>query len=296
MRRLRSERAPAGSRLAIATSLAPGLVLFVVFYLVAIGTLAATAFTDWSLRGATFVGVDNFAVLVGDDRFWMAVRNTGFFIVASLVIEIPMATMVALVLARAVHGWRIMRVLLFLPNMMSPAALGLVFLFVFNARFGLINGALRAIGLDGLARDWLYDVDTAIFAVAATRVFTFGLYVILILNEIHSLPPEIQEAAQLDGADGWKREWWITLPLVRPVVATCTLLSVLGSLAVFEGVYVMTRGGPADQTITLGVYSYLAYSRGDWGLANAVGLVMLVTGAVLILLIRRLGRMEHSDR
>lgn len=282
--------------MAIASSLAPGLALYATFFLVPIGTLVATAFTDWSLHGVRFVGLDNFTAVLGDETFWLAARNTGTYILAAICIQVPLATVVALVLARRIRGWRLARLLLFLPNMMSGAALGLVYVFVFNPRFGLVSALLRATGLDGLARDWLFDVDTAIWAVTSTWVFSIGLYVILILTEIQSLPPEVHEAAALDGASTLQREWRITVPLIRPVVGTCALLAVLFTLSYFDGVYVMTGGGPADQTATLSLYGYRAYGDGDWGLANAVGALILATGTALILLVRRVARLEQSDR
>jgi raffinose/stachyose/melibiose transport system permease protein len=291
-----SERAPRGSRLPILLSVLPGLALFGTFFVTAFGALIATAFTNWSLAGTQYVGFDNFRSMFHDDQFWMALRNTGVFVLAANIIQIPLATVVALILGHGIRGWRVMRVLVFLPNMMSPAAIALVYTFVLNPRFGLLNAALGHVGLDQLRHDWLSDVDTALWSVIGTWVFSVGLFALLILNEIQGLPPEVLEAAQLDGASRRQRAWHITVPLIRPVLATCMLLASLAALAYFEGVYVMTGGGPADHTMTLGLYSYLAYSRGEWGYANAVGLFMLGVGAAVILLIRRLGRTEESDR
>lgn len=282
--------------LAIAVSLAPGLVLFVSFFLVPTVVVVATSFSDWSSTGASFIGLENFSAVFDDRQFWYAARNTGFFVSAAVLVQIPLATLVALVLARRIRGWKVVRTLLFLPNMMSGAALGLLYVFAFNPRFGLVNGILRTFGLDDLTRDWLFDVDTAIWAVTSTWVFSIGLYVILILTEIHALPHEVHEAAQLDGATTLQREWHITVPLIRPVLGTCFLLAVLFTLSYFDGVFVMTGGGPADRTTTLVLYGYQAYSRGEWGRANAVGSVILVAGTLLILLVRRMGRLEVSER
>lgn len=290
------EKVSRGNRVPVLVSVLPGLALFVTFYVIAMGTLVTTAFTDWSVNSIRFVGLDNFTEFLTDGRFWMAVRNTAFFIAAALLVQIPVATMVALTLARRIRGWKTIRALLFLPNMISGAALGLVYVFVFNPRFGLVNAAMDAVGLGGLTRDWLADTGTALFAVTATWVFNIGLFVILILAEIHSLPREVGEAAQVDGANRVQHTWWITLPLIRPVVATCALLAALAALAQFDSVYVMTGGGPADRTLTVGLYSYDSYMTGDWGPANAVGLFILMVGVLLILLVRQLGRTEHATR
>lgn len=284
------------SPLVVAASLAPGVILFTAFFVVPIGMVLSTSLTDWSARSLDFVGFENFDEILSDERFWRAALNTLFYVTAALLVQVPLATVVALVLSRRVRGWKFMRTLLFLPNMMSGAALGLVYIFVFNPRYGLLNGLLRAIGWDDLTRDWLYDLDSAIWAVTSTWVFSIGLYVILIMTDILSLPPEIHEAAELDGASVTRRELLITLPLIRPVLGTCALLALLFTLSYFDGVYVMTGGGPADRTATLALYGYRAYTAGNWGEANAVGSLILILGVALIVLVRWLGRLEVSDR
>ncbi len=293
---MKLERAPRGQRVAIALSIAPGVVLFITFYLIAMALLIVAAFTNWSVREMSFVGVDNFQFFLQDHRFWLALRNTALFTLAPILITVPLATLVALILARKIRGWQGIRLALFLPYMVPAAATAFIFVVIFNARFGLLNGLLRAVGLDDLARDWLHDVTTALPAVIVIGLFNIGFYAVLMLAEIQSIPREYYEAAQLDGANRGEREWHITVPLLRNVIATCCLLSALGALGAFEGIYILTRGGPADETMTLGLYGYLAYTRGEWGLANAIGLFTLVLGIAVILVVRRVGRLEESNR
>ena len=125
---------------------------------------------------------------------------------------------------------------------MSYAALALVYVTFYNPRYGLLNQLLSALGFDG-SRDWLFDVDTALPAVAATWVFTAGVVMILVMAEIEAIPAEIDQLAPVDGASRWQLTRHITLPLLRNVVGVCLILVLLGTLAYFDGVYIMTGAG-----------------------------------------------------
>jgi raffinose/stachyose/melibiose transport system permease protein len=179
--------------------------------------------------------------------------------------------------------------------MVSGAALGLVFAFVYNPRYGLLNSLLAPLGLVEPDRDWLFDLTTALPAVAGTYVFLIGMFVVLILTEILSMPQEVQEAATVDGASTFQRHLRITVPLLRQVLGTCVLLGVLASVAFFDTVYVLTAGGPGDATITLGLYTFRAYNEGTWGMANAAGTLMIVAGVMVILVVRRVFRFGEGD-
>jgi raffinose/stachyose/melibiose transport system permease protein len=207
---------------------------------------------------------------------------------------VPVGVTAAVILARRVRGWRLLRTLFFLPNVVSYAALALVYVTFYNPRYGLLNQLLSALGFDG-SRDWLFDVDTALPAVAATWVFTAGVVMILVMAEIEAIPAEIYESARVDGASRWQLTRHITLPLLRNVVGVCLILVLLGTLAYFEGVYIMTGGGPADRTLTLSLYAFQEYSNSDWGYANAIGVVLIAAGLLGILLLRHMFRLGERD-
>jgi raffinose/stachyose/melibiose transport system permease protein len=197
------------------------------------------------------------------------------------------------VIARRPRGWRALRALVFLPYMISGAAVALVFTVVYNPRFGLLNAIFESLGLPG-DTDWLFSGSTSRWAVAATFAFTIGFAAIVVSAEIASFPSELFEAAEIDGAGVLKQQLYLTLPLLRNVIGTLVLLSILGNLAAFDIVYILTNGGPADGTATLILYAYRAYIAGDWGLANAVGVVVVALGLVLILGVRRLFRIGEE--
>lgn len=278
---------------AIALSLAPACLLFLVFFAIPLVVLIATSFTDWSGRSIDFAGLDNFTRIATDPVFWKAIENTVFYCAIGVLVQVPLGTFVGIVLAARPRGWRLMRAAVFIPYMISGTAIAMVFTVVYNPRYGLLNVVLGGLGLTG-DTDWLFSVGTARWAVAATFAFTIGFAAVLVSAEMGSIPPEVYEAAQLDGAGLLKKHLYISLPMLRNVLGTLVLLSVIGNLAAFDTVYILTAGGPADSTATLMVYGYRAYIAGDWGLANAIGSVVVLLGLILIVGIRRLFRIGEA--
>ncbi|WP_175476999.1 carbohydrate ABC transporter permease [Ruania alba] len=278
----------------ILLSLLPAVVLFCVFFAVPLVVLVGTAFTDWSGAQLAFVGFDNFARLAGDPVFVKVVGNTLFYLAASVVVQVPLGVAVGIVLATKVPGWRAFRTVLFIPFVISGAAYALIFSMFYNPRFGLLNNLLVPLGLP--QRDWLYETGTARWAIAGTFVFILGFVIVVTMAEIASIPAELYEAAEVDGATGWQRETRITLPLLRNAIGTCVLVRLLADIGMFDLVFILTAGGPDDTTATLALYAYRAYLNGEWGHANAVGLVILLLGGALIVAVRRAFRIGERDR
>ena len=290
---VRLETPTAGMRLGIALSLLPGLVLFTAFFLVPLGVVVVTSLSNWSPLDFAFTGLRNYRRLLSDHVFWTALRNTAWFAAAAVFIQVPVGVALAIILSQRFRGWRILRTIYFLPNVVSGAALALVYLTFYNPRYGLLNQALDLVGIR--TRDWLFDVDTALPAVAATWVFTAGLVMILVMAEIAAIPAEVYDAAAVDGASRWQVTRHVTLPLLRNVVGVCCILVLLAVLAYFDGVYIMTNGGPANHTLTLSLYAFQQYSNSNWGYANAIGALLVVFGAIVILTVRRLFRIGERD-
>jgi raffinose/stachyose/melibiose transport system permease protein len=290
----RREATTPGMRLGIALSLLPAIVVFTTFFLVPLGVVVVTSLTDWGPIGSSYVGLRNFRELFGDHVFWQALGNTAAFSAAAVFIQVPVGVAIAIILSRHIRGWRVLRTIYFLPNVVSGAALGMVYLTFYNPRYGLLNSILGSLGLSS-SRDWLFDVDTALPAVAATWVFTAGVIMILVMAEIAAIPDEVVEAARVDGASRWQVTRHITLPLLRNIIGVCVILVLLFTLAYFDGVYVMTGGGPANHTLTLSLYAFQQYSDSSWGYANAIGTLLVVLGSIVIVAVRRLFRVGERD-
>lgn len=273
---------------AIALSLLPGIALFVTFFLVPLGVLVVTSLADWGGIGFEFLGLDNYSALLRDDTFWKAARNTLLYCAAGVFIQVPLGVTVGIMLAQRRPGWRLFRTIVFIPYVISGAAYALIFGLLYNPRYGLLNDAVGVLGIEG--RDWLSSSSTALPAIAGTFVFIIGFHVVLVMAEVAAIPRELYEAARLDGATEWQRHRYVTLPLLRNVIGTLVLITLLFCLALFDVVFIMTKGGPADATATLTVYAFRAYANGAWGYANAVGVVIVVIGLLLIVTVRRLFR------
>lgn len=277
----------------IALSVTPSVLIFLIFFAIPLVVLASTAFTDWSGRNLSFVGVENFENILGDAVFRKALENTAFYCAIGVLVQVPLGIVVGIFLASRPRGWKILRAAFFVPYMISGAAIALVFTVVYNPRYGLLNVVVGALG-GNPDTDWLASMSSARWAVAATFAFVVGFAAVVVSAEMASIPAEIFEAADLDGTTIVQRHWYITLPMLRNVIGTLVMLSILGNLAAFDIVYILTTGGPADSTATIMVYGYRSYIAGDWGTANAVGVVVVALGLILILAVRRLFRIGES--
>jgi ABC-type sugar transport system permease subunit len=285
---------PRGMVGAVALSLLPAVVLFGVFFLIPLGVLVVTSLGDWSSLGFALHGLGNYADVLKDPAFARAARNTALFAAAGVFIQVPIGCLVGILLAQHRRGWKLLRTVIFMPFVISGAAYALVFSLVYNPRYGLLNSGLRAVGLGG-DRDWLFDVGTALPAVAGTFILIIGFIVVLVMAEIAAIPRELHEAADVDGASGLQRQLYITLPLLRHVIGTCVLITLLVQLALFDLVYILTEGGPNDATVTLTLYAFRAYSGDDWGHASTAGVLIVLIGLLLILIARRAFRIGERD-
>ena len=274
-------------------SLLPAVVIFTVFMVIPILILIGTSFTRWRTSGITAAGLANYARLLNDPAFWKAVTNTGIWMGAAALIHVPLAVLVAMILSRKVRGWKLFRTLFFLPNIVSYASLAIVFGAAYNPRYGVVNNALDALGFK--RQDFLFQTDTALAALILTWLFMVGLYMIIIMAEIVAIPDSLYEAASIDGATRTQQDVFVTLPLLRNVVGTCVILAVTQSLIYFEGILLLTNGGPRNATLNLPMFAYQKYQLFEWGYANAIGVVIFILGLLSIALVWSLFRVGKRD-
>ena len=274
-------------------SILPAFIIFSVFMVLPILMLITTSFTRWRTSGITFAGVSNYVRLVNDPAFWKAITNTGIWVGAAALIHVPLAVLVAMILSRKMRGWKIFRTLFFLPNIVSYASLAIVFGAAYNPRYGIINNALDALGFR--RQDFLFQTDTALAALILTWLFMVGLYMIIVMAEIVAIPESLYEAAAIDGATRTQQDIFITLPLLRNVVGTCVILAVTGSLVYFEGILLLTNGGPRNATLNLPMFAYQKYQLFEWGYANTIGVVIFILGLLSIATIWKLFNVGKRD-
>ena len=279
----------------IAVYLSPAILLVLAFFVFPLVFILYMSVHRWAGLGpATYIGWDNFTYLFNASGFRTAVVNTVLWVAAGIFIHTPLCLLVALVLARRPFMWRLFRTIFFLPNVISTTAIALLWYFLYHVNLGPINKLLTAIGLGGLTRAWLIDPNTALGATMIPWIIYIGFGMVIFLSQISTIPRELFEAAQLDGATPWKRDWHVTIPLIRRAIALQVLFVVGYCLKMFEYPFIMTNGGPANRTLNLSLYIYRQMiTANQYGLSMAAGVVTLLVGAVLLSIITLvLGQVE----
>lgn len=283
-------------RLRIGLYLLPAVLLVTVFLAIPVGVVIALSTTEWAGVGTPdFIALDNFVRLFQDPAFLLAMRNTVMWVLVGVFIHTPLCVLVALVVARRPRGWKIFRTILFLPNIISATALALLWYFVFHVSLGLLNSGLTLVGLESWTRNWLFDPFTALGTTMTPWVVYIGFGMVLFLTQISTIPQEYYEAAQLDGASTFRQDWSVTIPLIRRAIALQVLFVVGYALRSFEYPFIMTSGGPANESMTLSLYIYKQMMTAhQYGLAMAAGVVTLIIGALftaaVFLVLRRTER------
>jgi raffinose/stachyose/melibiose transport system permease protein len=220
--------------------LAPAILLLAVFLLYPLAETFRLSLVDWNGLGSSsrFVGLDNWAVLANDTRFWLALSNNLLLGLLSVLVQLPIALALAVMLDTASHGSRLLKILYFLPLLFSSVALGVIFKNLFDPNFGAINSTLESIGLKGLAVDWLGDPRFALGSVIAVVCWqNVPFYMILFMAGLASFPADLHAAAKLDGASDGTIFWRIKLPHLQGTIRTGAMLAVIGSLRYFDLIY-----------------------------------------------------------
>jgi raffinose/stachyose/melibiose transport system permease protein len=192
----------------------------------------------------------------------------------------------ALILSRKPRGWKFFRTVYFLPQVISGIALAMLWSAVYNSEYGLLNGLLRSIGLGSLAKNWLGTLETAFPCMLIYWVFYVGYYMVIMMADITNVDESYYEAAKIDGAGTLAQHRYVTIPLIKGSISTCVTLAMIFGLRTFEQVYLLTNGGPANRTSVLVLYLYNQMKTNNYGGANASSVMLILTGACVILMIR----------
>ena len=279
----------------IVVFLVPAVFFLVIFLLYPLISSFQLSLLDWNGLGTgeRFVGLDNWVRLAQDTLFWNAVRNNLALAFFSVLFQIPIALLLAVVLDEASKGSRILKILYFLPLLMSSVALGVVFKNIYDPNFGPINGFLSAIHLDGLVRDWLGDPRLALGSVIVVICWqNIPFYMVLFLAGLSSFPRELGEAARLDGATESTIFWRIKLPFLQGTIRTAITLAIVGSMRYFDLIFIMTDGGPEGSSELMATYMFrTVFSSFQLGygstVASAMFLIVTLVAAVTLRFSRR---------
>ena len=278
--------------------LTPSLVLFAVFTALPVIAAFFISFTHWDLLNPPKLALlDNYVALWNDPIFRQVLGNTGYYVLLAVPLQMLLGLLCALGLNRGVPGQAFFRVVYFLPVVTSTVAAGLVWAWLFNSNFGLINMGLSLFGVTDLPK-WLVSSKWAMPAVIAVSVWQgLGYAMVLFLAGLQNIRQDIYEASALDGATGMRRLWHITLPLLSPMTFFVLIISIIGSFQVFELVYVMTKAGPSNATNTLVFFIYQnGFMFYQMGIASAAAMVLFLIVLTLTLVQYRLqDRWVHYD-
>lgn len=228
---------------------------------------------------ASFVGFDNYARILASPQFSTAMLQTIGYVFTTLTVELVIAIPIALLLNHATRGIRVMRLIVAIPIMIAPIVASLAFKFLFSNGYGFINAGLEAVGIS--APSWFATVWMARGTVLTTNLWLALPFVILVLLAgLSNVPTELNEAAKTDGATAWQRFYWVTLPLLKPAILIVLVIRLADAFRVFDSVYVLTGGGPANSTDVMSSYLYrLMFSSTDFaGSSAATVLFVLVVG------------------
>ena len=261
--------------------LSPWLIGLVLLQIVPLGATLLAALTRWQPPLAPrFVGLDNFAALLSDERFARAVVNTVVYGVGTVVPGLVIGLALALLLHGVRRGATVLQATVFLPAVVGGVATAFMWGWMLNPRFGLVNGLLGLFGIAGPA--WLHDPAWAMPAMILIGLWNVGVNVVVYLAALNSVPRELNEAALLDGAGRLARFRYVIWPALTPITFYLAIVNAIASFQVFTPTYVLTAGGPADATLTTSLYTYqTAFAAGELGYAAAMTVAVLL--AVLAL-------------
>ncbi len=235
--------------------------------------------------GATFVGVDNYIALFADETFWKSLFNTVYFVVVGVPLTLILGLLIANALNRGITRFRtVYRVGYYIPVITSIVAIAVVWRFLLNPDYGLINMTLAAFGIQGPA--WLADPALAMPSIIAMAVWrNLGFAMIVFLAGLQAIPVSLYEAASIDGAGRWQAFKSVTLPLLKPTILFMTVITTIGYLQLFEEPFVMTGGGPLDSTLSVTMYMYQqGFAFFHQGYASAIAYVLFVIVAIVAFL------------
>lgn len=289
-----------GDKKAICIFIAPGAILFTLILLGPILYAVYISFCDWNaLSTPKFIGLSNYIKLfINDDIMKTALKNSIFFTLFSLITQQIMGLFLAVILSNLVVGKNFFKNIYYLPCVLSSAALGLLFSFLFNPRMGL-NQVLAIFNIEGPL--WLMDtkgfLPLPIWVISSVACWQYvGTTMMLYMAAIAGIPSTLYEASYIDGANKWDTFKNITLPLIKPMAKTTISLTCIGSLKFFDLIYNMTEGGPNNKTEVLATHLYKqGFKFFKYGYASAIAMILLVLSLTTTYVINKSIKVDHYE-
>ena len=272
----------------------PVTIMMAIFFLLPLGNALAYSVVDFDgvSPNPEFIGLANFKEMVFDPNVWHALGNNVIWIILGTAVPMVCGLLIALLLWGVRTGSVFYRVCFFLPFVLPPVAVGIVWGWIYDPVQGMLNETLGAIGLDSLQRGWLGDPSWALYAVIVTAIWGgTGFAVVIFVSALRNVDVELVDASLIDGANGPARLWYIILPQIMPVFLMVLTLTLVGGFSVFDIIFIMTGGGPADATEVIGTYAYsTAFELSRIGYATTLALLITVLSVPVAIYLNRLQR------
>jgi multiple sugar transport system permease protein len=265
--------------------MSPAILGLLIFTLIPVVASLLLSFTDYNIiTDPEWIGLENYAEMFQAELFWTALRVSAIYSVVSVPLGLALSLGLAVLLNHAMRGIMVFRAIYYMPTVIAGVGVAMLWRWLFNAEFGVINVLLAGVGIEGPA--WLLDEDWALSALIITSLWGIGGTTLIFLAGLQGIPQEIYEAAEIDGAGRWSRFRSVTLPLISNVTFFNLVLGIIGALQVFTDAFVITRGGPNHATLFLSVYLYQhAFQYLNMGYASAIAWFIFVIVMVLTLLV-----------
>lgn len=262
----------------------PALAVFLLFFITPTLIGFYYSFTDWNINAdrIRFNGLDNYITLFQEPRLKIALLNTLIFSAAVTLLQNFFGLGLALIMNEALQTRNLLRTIFFLPYVISPIVIGYIFRAIYHPENGIVNYFLDKLGLDFFMHDWLNDPKYALFSIIVTDIWRVaGFSMVVYLAGLQFIPKDLIESSSMDGANYWRRFRDIIFPLLAPALTVNVLLSMIGSMKVFEMVMVLTEGGPGYTTEVFFTYIRNMFSTGEFGYATAVNLMLFLLVTVV---------------
>ncbi|KHK96380.1 sugar ABC transporter permease [Microbacterium mangrovi] len=287
-------------RLEVLLLVGPAVVFFLGFVVFPVVMAGYYGFFNWKGYGPAtdFIGLKNYVTILTDPEFQAALGHNAFIVVASLLLQGPVAILLALLLNRRMRGRSVIRVLIFVPYVISEVVVGTGFSLMLQTQ-GALNDLLKDLGMPWAVHDWLADPNLAIWTLMAILTWKYvGFAVILFLAGLQGIPEELYEAAALDGASYWQIQWRISFPLLGPTLRIWAFLSIIGALQLFDLVYIIWGQYVASTAGTSTMVTYMVSNgrnAGNFGYGSAVAVVLFLISLVVALIYQRFVLRRDTD-
>ena len=274
----------------------PALLLYAIFFLYPFFRTIYLSMTEWNgVVTPVFTGLENYKRLLSDSQMWSSLGNNVIWVVLGTAAPIIIGLFLSVVLWSGARGSLFFRTIYFLPVVVSPVIIGVIWNWIYNPLFGILNRTLRDIGLGNLAKGWLGEPSTALYAVMITAIWSYiGFCVVVLYSGLQKVDSQLVDAAKIDGANAWTRFRHVIIPQISSVLTMVLVYTVIGGFNVFDLVWIMTRGGPANASEVIATYTYgKAFQENEVGYGAALSMVMTIIALIAAIITLRLRGKEE---